>query len=188
MLKFLSEFGPLVAFLIGYKNGGLKGATIYMMIASILGMAICYIVDKKIHRFSLISFIILFISGGSTLISGNDMFIKIKPTVLYLIFAIVFIYSAYNNKPFFKYTFQGSLNLEDKHWNSLSYRFGVFFIIMALINEFVWRNFDELFWVKFKVFGAIPITIIFILLQIPFLLSKKAIIIDQKEESKDKRA
>ena len=88
MLKFLSEFGPIIAFLIGYKNGGIEGATIYMMVASVISIALCYIIDRKIYTFSVVSCVIVLIAGGSTLISGNTMFIKIKPTVLYLGLAI----------------------------------------------------------------------------------------------------
>jgi len=72
-----------------------------------------------------------------------------------------------------KYILSSALPLQESAWKILSYRFTGFFIVMAIINEIVWRNFEELTWVKFKVFGAIPITVIFILLQIPFLMKNR---------------
>lgn len=173
MFKFISEFGPIIAFLIGYKYGGIYSATLYMMVASVVGIILCYIAERKIHTFSLVSFFILLLAGGTTLISKNPIFIKIKPTILYLIFSIVLVISAYKNKPLLQYIFRSAIPLKDNAWYNLSYRFAVFFVFMAVLNEIVWRNFTEDTWVSFKVFGVVPITLVFILLQVPFFLKNK---------------
>ena len=90
MLKFLSEFGPLAAFLIGYIYGnGMRDAALYMLLSSMIGITICYIFERRFYTFSLVSFGILFVSAVATLISGNSMFIKMKPTILYIIFALL---------------------------------------------------------------------------------------------------
>jgi intracellular septation protein len=174
MLKFLSEFGPLAAFLIGYIYGnGMRDAALYMLLSSMIGITICYIFERRFYTFSLVSFGILFVSAVATLISGNSMFIKMKPTILYIIFACTLWITAIKNRPVMKSVLNSTFNLKEESWNILSYRFAAFFFFMAIINELVWRNFDELFWVKFKVFGAIPLTLLFILLQLPFLLKNK---------------
>lgn len=173
MIKFLSEFGPLIAFFIGYKYGGIQSATLYMVIASVVSVIICYILYRKVQTFSLVSSGILLVTGGITIFTGNSMFIKIKPTILYIIFGSAFFISALKNKPFMKYLLSGTIQLKEESWNLLSYRFTIFFLLMAIINEIVWRNFEEITWVKFKVFGAIPITLLFILIQIPFVIKNK---------------
>ena len=173
MIKFLSEFGPLIAFFVGYKYGGIQSATLYMVIASVVSVIICYILYRKVQTFSLVSSGILLVTGGITIFTGNSMFIKIKPTILYIIFGSAFFISALKNKPFMKYLLSGTIQLKEESWNLLSYRFTIFFLLMAIINEVVWRNFEEITWVKFKVFGAIPITLLFILIQIPFVIKNK---------------
>lgn len=174
MIKLLTEFGPLIAFFIGYKYGGIQGATLFMLVTSIVTTTTCYLLERKLHTFSLVSSGVLLVSATITLISGNPMFIKIKPTILYIIFGGTFFISALRERPFLKYLLGSTLPLKEESWITLSYRFAVFFLLMAIVNEFVWRNFEEITWVKFKVFGAIPITIIFILMQIPFLMKNKA--------------
>ncbi len=173
MIKFLSEFGPLIAFFIGYKFGGIQGATLYMIITAVVSISLCYFIEGKVQTFSVISTVILLISGGITLLTGNAMFIKIKPTILYVIFGSTFLISALKGRPFIKYLFNKTIPLQDKAWNVISYNATTFFYIMAVINELVWRNYAESTWVKFKVFGVIPITLCFILLHIPFVLRNK---------------
>ena len=174
MLKFLSEFAPVVAFFIGYFYGGdIQVATLYMLITSIFFIALYYFVNKKISVSSLVSSGVLLVSASIALISGNSLYIKIKPTILYVIFGVAFLVSAIKNKSFMKLMLNHFIQLEDKHWNILSYRSGGFFLFMALLNELVWRNCAEETWVKFKIFGAIPITIVFIFIQMPFILKHK---------------
>ena len=90
MLKFLAEFGPIVAFFIGYSNNGVLTATLYMLIASVIGVIIIYVMEKKINMINIVSSGLLLISSSLTLFSGNSVFIKMKPTVLYIIFALIF--------------------------------------------------------------------------------------------------
>lgn len=174
MLKFLSEFAPLVAFFAGYFYGGsIETATLYMLITSIVCISIYYFMVRKLPLSTLVSSGVLLISASIALLSGNSMYIKVKPTILYIIFGCAFFISAIRNKSFMKYMLEHFIRLEDKHWNVLSYRTAIFFLFMAILNEIVWRNFAEITWVKFKVFGAIPITIIFILLQMPYIFKNK---------------
>lgn len=174
MLKFLTEFSPLMAFFIGYKKNGILEATAYMVAASLISIIIIYIFEKKVNKVNLASTILVVISGSLTLISGNSMFIKIKTTILYSLFCVIFLMTSFKWKPAIKYILEKAILLEDEQkWLVLNKRFMWFFLLMAIMNEIMWRNFSESTWVNFKVFGAIPITIIFILAQIPFLLRYK---------------
>ena len=174
MIKFLSEFGVLIAFFVGYKyGGGIKGATIYMLVTSIIMTTLNYVIERKLHTFSLVSTGILLVTGGIALISGNAMFIKIKPTILYIVSGATMLISAIKKKPFLKYLFNSSISLDEKCWIILSYRFAIFFFVMAITNELVWRNVEEIVWVKFKVFIALPVMIVFVISQIPFILKNQ---------------
>lgn len=174
MFKFLSEFAPLVAFFTGYFYGGsIQTATLYMLVTSLVCVLSYYGIVRKLPLSTLVSSGVLLVSASIALLSGNSMYIKIKPTILYIIFGSAFLISAIRNKSFMKYMLEHFIGLEDKYWNVLSYRTAVFFLCMAILNEIVWRNFSEISWVKFKVFGAIPITIIFMLLQMPYIFKHK---------------
>ena len=174
MLKFFSEFGPLLAFFFGYKTGGILEATLYMLVASVISISITYICERKINTINLISSGLLLASASLTLFSGNAIFIKMKPTILYSLFAFLFFITNFKQKPAVKYVLGGTIKFkEEKNWHSLNLRFMWFFLIMAITNELAWRNFDESIWVNFKVFGAIPVTLLFIILQIPFIMKNQ---------------
>ncbi|MFK7968328.1 MAG: septation protein A [Rickettsiaceae bacterium] len=174
MLKFLTEFGPLGVFFIGYSNNGILTATLYMLIASIIGIVITYITERKINLVNIISSGLLLISASLTLFSGNSIFIKMKPTVLYIIFAGIFLVTNFKWQPAIKFVLGKAISLkEESKWRDLNIRFMFFFIIMAVMNEVVWRNFSEETWVNFKVFGALPVTILFMVTQMPFIMRNK---------------
>jgi intracellular septation protein len=174
MIKFLSEIGPVLAFILGFIYGDIYVATLYTIVASLVSISLCYLIEGKLQPFSLISSVILIVSGSITLLTGNPMFIKMKPTILYIIFGAVFFISTRNGKPFMKFLFQQIFTFnDDKYWNILSWRFSYFFFGMAILNEIVWRSFSDLIWVEFKVFGVLPITFLFMLLQVPMIMKNK---------------
>lgn len=171
MLKLLIEFGPLVVFFATYKYANIFLATVWMISATVACLLISYLVDKKVSMVLVISGVILLISGSVTLLTGDSMYIKMKPTLVYIIFCIMLWIGGMNKqKPFISYALGSAFKMEDHHWIILSRRFAFYFLFMAIANEFVWRNFSESFWVSFKVFGALPITAIFAATQIPFLM------------------
>jgi intracellular septation protein len=175
MLKFLTEFGPLIAFFIGYKNNGIFEATLYMLVASVIGLGVTYWKEKTVNMVNIISAGLLLISASLTLFSGNTIFIKMKPTVLYIIFALIFLVTNFKWQPAIKFVLGKAIHLkEDSKWKELNIRFMVFFLLMAVMNELVWRNFPEETWVSFKVFGALPLTLLFIIIQMPFIMRNKA--------------
>lgn len=175
MLKFITEIGPLIIFFIGYKIGGIMDATLYTLVALVVAVSITYVVERKIHKMNLISIVLLAISASLTLFSGNTVFIKMKPTILYIVFAGIFLISGIKRKPAVKFLMGQAIKLRSEdRWLQLNFRFMLFFVLMAITNEIVWRSFDEATWVNFKVFGSLPITFIFILLQVPFLTKHQA--------------
>jgi len=174
MLNFLTDFGPLGVFFIGYSNNGILTATLYMLIASIIGIVITYITERKINLVNIISSGLLLISASLTLFSGNSIFIKMKPTVLYIIFSGIFLVTNFKWQPAIKFVLGKAISLkEESKWRDLNIRFMFFFMIMAVMNEVVWRNFSEETWVNFKVFGALPVTILFMVTQMPFIMRNK---------------
>lgn len=169
MLKLLLEFGPIAVFFATYKQSDIFIATMWMVSVTVIALIVSYMIDKKISMPLLISGGILLVSGSVTLLSGDSSYIKMKPTFVYLIFASILLFGILNKKPLVKTILSHAFRMDDKHWMVLSKRFAFYFFMMAIINEIVWRNFAEDTWVNFKVFGALPITALFVALHIPFL-------------------
>lgn len=171
-MKLLVELGPLILFFIGYKTGGIMYATTYMLIGCTLALLITYIKERTINTVTLISSILVLFSGGLTLFSGNVMFIKMKPTILYSIFASIFFFTNTRKKTAIEFVLGTKIQLQEKHhWQILNLRFMMFFIAMAILNEIVWRNFSENTWVNFKIFGMMPIILVFTIIQVPFIMT-----------------
>ena len=174
-LKLIIEFGPLLIFFIAYKihDANLIIATKYLMAFSVLSVAITYYYEKKIPKPLLYSTIILLVCGSITVITNDPIFIKIKLTIIYLLFSIIIFGGLFANKIILKSIFGHTILLLDKAWIILSKRFGYLFVLIAILNEIIWRNFSESFWLNFKVFGVLPIMLIFIISQISFLNKNK---------------
>jgi intracellular septation protein len=145
-------------------------ATKLMIIVTMFCLLISYLIDKKISVPLLLSALILICSGTFTILTGDSKYIKMKPTIVYLVFSAALYIGALKNMPLIQNVLGGVVSMKQEHWLNLSKRFAVYFLAMAIINEIVWRNFSDGIWVSFKVFGALPITFLFVLLQIPFLL------------------
>ena len=171
-LKFITDFGPLpIFFTIYYKSGNnLKIAIPPLIISTIIAVGIIYFVEKKIPFVPLIGGVIITIFGGLTLYFNNPIFIYMKPTIVNVIFAGTLIISkVFFNKNFLKFILQTAFQLNEIGWDKLNFRWAYFFIFLALINEVVWRTQPETTWVNFKVWGILPITFIFTVLQLPLI-------------------
>jgi intracellular septation protein len=178
--KFLCDYLPLIIFFIAYKvpksfliNYHLEPlifATICLVFTAIISLIISYILIKKISQIALFSTIILTIFGSLTAIFNDEIFIKIKPTIINLIFAIILIVSYLKKKPILAILFESQIQMSKQSWLTLSLRFGCYFIFLAILNEIIWRNFTTDFWVDFKVFGMMTLSIIFMILQFPFMV------------------
>jgi intracellular septation protein len=171
-LKFITDFGPLLIFFtIYYKSGNnLSAAIPPLIISTLIAVAIMYFVEKKIPYVPLIGAVVISLFGGLTLYFNNPIFIYMKPTIVNLIFAaILLISNLHFNKNYLKLFLQTAFQLNDEGWKRLNFRWAYFFIFLAILNEVVWRTQPETTWVNFKVWGMLPITIIFTAMQLPLI-------------------
>ena len=171
-LKFITDFGPLLIFFtIYYKSGNnLSTAIPPLIISTLIAVAIMYFVEKKIPYVPLIGAIVISLFGGLTVYFDNPIFIYMKPTIVNIIFAgILIVSNIYFNKNFLKLFLQTAFQLNDEGWKKLNFRWAYFFIFLAILNEIVWRTQPETTWVNFKVWGMLPITIIFTAMQLPLI-------------------
>lgn len=169
VIKFCTEMGPLGIFFVSYKLYGLIPATGALIVATLIALSITYYYERKVPILPLVSAVILSVMGAITIFSGNPLFLKIKPTIVNMLFATILLGGVYYRKGFIKYVMGQALPLTDEGWLKFSFRWGMLFLCLAVLNEIIWRNFSEAFWVQFKVFGMFPLTILFMLTQIPFL-------------------
>ena len=168
--KLLIDIGPLAVFFIFYKiNGDLIDAILPLMVATIIAILASYILEKKIPIMPTFGAGVLLIFGGLTLLFDNKIFIFMKPTIINFIFAAILYGGIIIKKPLLKYLLGSALKLEEEGWNTLTHRWIAFFVALAILNEIVWRTMSEDLWVNFKVFGILPITIIFTMTQIPLI-------------------
>lgn len=170
IVKFLCDVVPLAIFFIGYKYYGLIEATAALIVATMIAVPVLYFLERKIPVIPLVSAAILGLFGTITVLSGDSTFIKIKPTIINSLFATILLGGVYYKKGFLKSLMGSMIELPDHAWLTLSLRWGLFFLGLAVLNEVIWRNFSESFWVSFKVFGMMPLTLIFAALQVPFIM------------------
>ena len=167
--KLLIDIGPLAVFFIFYTRSGLQASILPLMIATVIAVLFSYILEKKIPIMPTVGAGIVLIFGGLTIYFDNEVFIKMKPTIINLIFAIILYGGMLVKKPLLKILLGAALRLEEKGWTILTYRWIGFFIALAVLNEIVWRTQSTDIWVNFKVFGILPITFIFTMTQFPLI-------------------
>jgi intracellular septation protein len=160
--KLALDFAPLAVFFIAYKFSGVMAATIALMAATALSMAIIYLKERTIALAPLITGGVVMVMGLLTVLLKDEQFIKIKPTIVNLVFAAILLGGVFLGKRgLLKYVLDVAFQLTDEGWRVLSARWGFFFMFLAGLNEFIWRNFSTDFWVNFKVFGMMTLTIVF---------------------------
>lgn len=169
LISIASEFLPVIVFFVLYKMFGIVTASISIVITSLVCTSVNYIYNKSISPVSILSTVLIIIFGLITVISHNGKFIQIKPTILYLTFAGILLIGIMRGKGYIKHIFMNMI-LPDHAWITLSRRFSLFFTFLAITNECARIFLSEAAWVNFKVFGVTIISIIFILLQLPFLI------------------
>ena len=167
--KLLIDIGPLAVFFIFYLRSDLKSAIIPLMIATIIAVLFSYIMEKKIPIMPTVGAFIILIFGGLTIYFDNEVFFKMKPTIINLLFALILYGGMIIKKPLLKLLLGAAIKLEDVGWKILTQRWISFFIALAIINEIVWRTQSTDIWVNFKVFGILPITFIFTMTQFPLI-------------------
>lgn len=168
-LKLAFDLGPLVLFFAANSRFGIFVATATFMVAVVAALLATYALIRSWPIMPVVTAIIVLVFGGLTLVLHNDVFIKIKPTIIYLLFGGVLIGGLAFGKSFLGVIFDSLFHLTEEGWRRLTWRWALFFLALAVLNEIVWHNFSTDAWVDFKVFGVMPLTFVFGALQFPLL-------------------
>jgi len=167
ILKLCLEIGPLVLFFLTNARAGLFWATGVFMVAIILSLSITWALERRLPMLPLVTGIFVLVFGGLTLILQDELFIKLKPTIVNTLFAVILLGGLLWGKSFLKSLMGTMFPMTDQGWRVLTLRWAMFFVLLAILNEIVWRNTSTDDWVSFKVFGIMPLTILFSVLQLP---------------------
>ena len=190
MLKLALDLGPLLLFFFANakpalfepwiaplipaavatgERAGIFVATAVFMVAIVAALVISYALTRRLPTMAVVSAVIVVVFGGATLFFQNDTFIKLKPTIIYLLFAGTLFGGLIFRKPLLAMVFDQMFHLTEEGWRKLTLRWALFFLALAVLNEVIWRTQSTDFWVNFKVFGVLPLTFIFAALQFPLL-------------------
>ena len=169
IVKLALDLGPLVLFFVANSRYGIFVATAVFMIAVLAALLVSYVMTRRLPVMPVVTAIIVDVFGGLTLILHDATFIKVKPTIIYGLFGGVLMGGLVFGKPLLGVVFDSLFHLSDEGWRKLTLRWAIFFFALAGLNELVWRNVSTDTWVAFKVFGVVPLTILFGALQVPLL-------------------
>jgi len=185
-LKLALEFGPLLAFFFANARGewlaervGFLGAlgepifvaTAVFMVATVISLSLSWVLTRTIPIMPLVAGVVVLIFGALTLWLHDELFIKIKPTIVNGLFSALLLGGLFIFRvSLLRYVFDAAFRIDEEGWHKLTIRWGLFLAFMALVNEVLWRNFSTDFWVAFKVWGNLPITLAFTLAQMPLIM------------------
>lgn len=196
LLKLALELGPLMVFFFANARGewlverfpalASFGGPIFIatglfMIATGIALAVSWSLTRTLPIMPLVSGVVVFVFGGLTLYLQDDVFIKMKPTIINTLFGAVLLGGLWFGKSLLGYVFDSAFSLDAEGWRKLTLRWGLFFIFLAVVNEIVWRTFSTDAWVAFKVWGIMPITLVFTFSQMPLIMRHS---LDEKLQKK----
>ncbi|WP_269931892.1 septation protein A [Aminobacter sp. HY435] len=185
LLKLVLELGPLVVFFFANARGAWLAsqfpvlaelgepifiATGLFMAATAVALAASWMLTRTLPIMPLVSGVVVFVFGALTLYLQNDIFIKMKPTIINTLFGVVLLGGLAFGKSLLGYVFDSAFRLDAEGWRKLTLRWGLFFLFLAVVNEVVWRSFSTDAWVAFKVWGIMPITLLFTFSQMPLIM------------------
>ncbi len=197
LLKLVLELGPLMVFFFANSRGvwlverfpvlaDLGGplfvATALFMAATAISLSVSWALTRTLPVMPLVSGVVVFVFGGLTLWLQDETFIKMKPTIINTLFGVILLGGLFFGKSLLGYVFDSAFKLDAEGWRKLTLRWGLFFLFLAVTNEIVWRLFSTDFWVAFKVWGTMPITIAFTLSQMGLIQRHS---LEQPEAAKD---
>lgn len=174
LLKLLVELGPLLAFFLVYSRAGIYWATGVLMVATVLSLIASWSLFGRLLAMPVVTAVLVVVFGGLTFWLDDPRFIKVKPTIINLLFAGILSAGLVMRRPLLKVLFGEAFNLTEEGWRKLSIRWTLFFLVLAALNELAWRNFSEAAWVNFKVFGILPLTLVFAMAQIGLIKRHEA--------------
>lgn len=176
------ELGPLVIFFVANWKAGIFWATAVFIPATLIAVAISWFILRRVPVMPMFTAVFVTVFGGLTLWLQDDTFIKMKPTIVNIAFALTLVIGLYYRRALLKYAFGTVFRMNEEGWRICTLRWAAFFIFLAILNEVVWRNFSTDFWVSFKVFGIMPLTMVFAMAQLP-LIKKYGLEEDEAEEA-----
>ena len=170
ILKLALDLGPLLLFFFVNARWGIYGATGAFMVATIVSLIVTYVLIRRIAIMPLVSAIVVMVFGGLTIWFQNETFIKVKPTIIYALFAVLLLGGLAMGRSLIAVVLDSMFKLDAEGWKKLTLRWGLFFVAMAVVNEIVWRSVSTDAWVAFKTFGFLPLTVVFALAQTPLMM------------------
>jgi intracellular septation protein len=169
VLKLVLDVGPLVLFFAANSKFGIYAATGAFMAAILIALAVSYALTRHLAVMPLVTAVIVLVFGGLTLVLHDELFIKVKPTIIYVLFGGTLVGGLAFNKPLLGMVFDSVFHLREEGWRKLTWRWALFFFVLAILNEIVWRTQTTDFWVSFKLFGVVPLIFLFAALQVPLV-------------------
>lgn len=163
--KFLLDILPLVTFLLLFKLVSMPAAIIGLIISTFIALGVTWLFERHVALMPLITAVLVGVFGGLSLWLHDERFIKMKPTVIYAIIGLILLVGCWRGRALLRAVTGQALQMTDRGWWLLSFRFGCFFLGMACLNEIIWRSMSTEAWVNFKVFGGLGLTLIFSLAQ-----------------------
>lgn len=173
------EIGPLLIFFVMNAKMGIFPATAAFMVATVVSLAVSYAKTRRLPALPLVGGVFIMVFGGLTIALEDDTFIKLKPTIVNTLFAISLFVGLRMGKNFLKLLLESAIRIDDEGWRKLAWRWAWFFLVLAVLNEAVWRTQTTDMWVNFKVFGILPLTLVFSFTQLPLIMRHQ---LDDKEE------
>jgi intracellular septation protein len=173
-LKIALDLGPLLVFFAANSRFGIFAATAAFMVAVLAALAVSYALTRRLPIMPMVTAVVVLVFGGLTLILQDELFIKLKPTIIYVLFGGVLLGGLAFGKLFLGVVFDSVFHLTEEGWRKLTIRWALFFLSLAVLNEIVWRTQTTDFWVSFKLFGVVPLTFVFGALQYPLLMKYAA--------------
>lgn len=170
LLKLALELGPLGVFFFANARFGIFGATGAFMVAIAVSLSLSWILTRRLAVMPVVTGIVVLVFGTLTLLLEDETFIKLKPTIVNTLFGVALLGGLVFGRSLLGYIFDSVFKLDEDGWRKLTFRWGLFFFALAALNEIVWRNFSTDFWVSFKVFGIMPITLLFTITQMPLIM------------------
>jgi intracellular septation protein len=170
--RLLLDLGPLVVFFAAFQlsHNNIILATEIFVPVMLIALAAGYWLEGKLSPMAIVTALMVVVFGGLTIYFKNAMFIKMKPTAIYLMFASALLGGLAFNRLFIKYALSFEFEMPESAWRALTWRWGIFFLALAGLNEFVWRRFSEAQWVFFKVWIILPLIVVFAMAQAPLLM------------------